>query len=111
LRILRRFPIPASDRTKEPMAKKKAAGRPSVGTRIRVRPGVTAPEFPDVPCAGWTGSIADTIGKKPVQKYVIEWDRETIERMPPSYVQQCEEKNLLHTMSCLARDDFDVVEE
>ena len=33
------------------MAKKKTSGKLAVGTRIKAKSGVTAPEFPDVPCA------------------------------------------------------------
>ena len=93
------------------MAKKKSAGKLGEGTRIRIRDGVTAPEFPDVSCAGWTGTIADVIGKKAEPQFVVEWDAATLERLPAAYREQCEQRNLLYTMACFPRESFDVLEE
>ena len=94
------------------MAKKKtASGRAlAAGTQIRVRPGVAAPEFPAVPCEGWTGRIADMTGKKDDPRYVIEWDDETLRRMPADYVQQCEQRQLFYRMACLRPDEIEAVE-
>ncbi len=84
------------------MAKKKAArSGPGVGTKIRVREGITMPEFPSVNCSGWTGEIVDTAGGKENPQFVIEWDSETKSRLPQSYIDDCEKKQLLFTMACL----------
>ena len=95
------------------MAKKKAAGKKTLspGQRIRIKPGVTAPEFPEVSCAGWTGVVMELIGKKSDPQYVVEWDEATLSRMPPSYKDQCEERKLMYSLSCFALADMEPVEE
>ncbi|WP_166821398.1 hypothetical protein [Thalassoroseus pseudoceratinae] len=95
------------------MAKKKASRKKgfALGTPVRVRPGITAPEFPDVECAGWTGVVRDTIGKKSDPQYVVEWDDATISAMPDGYEQQCEEKNLLFSMSCFTEAQLEPIPE
>jgi len=94
------------------MAKKKASRKPklSPGQKIRIKPGVTAPEFPDVSCAGWTGTIMELIGKKTDPQYVVEWDAATLDAMPQSYQDQCEERNLTYSYSCFSLSDMEVVE-
>ncbi len=75
------------------MAKKKASGGLE-GSRIRVKPGVNSPEFPDISLAGWTGTVVETSGKPPDQKVIIEWDAATIDSMPKDYVTKCESGKL-----------------
>ncbi len=89
------------------MAKKKATGGLGEGTRIRVKPGVVSPDFPDVSFAGWTGSVAEVSGKPPAQKFIVEWDRGTVAAMPADYVARCESQMLYHAMACLGPDDFE----
>ncbi len=95
------------------MAKKKAARKKklSPGQKICIKPDVTAPEFPDVSCAGWTGTIRELIGKKADPQYVVEWDEATLSRMPKSYQDQCEAQNLMFSLSCFSMEDMEVVEE
>lgn len=83
----------------------------AVGTRIRVKPNIAAPDLPDFTIAGWTGTIVELSGKKTNRKYIIEWDAETVDQFPPEYVQQCEAKQLFHLMACLPKQDVEVVEE
>lgn len=94
------------------MAKKKSANNSKLapGQAIRIKPGVTAPEFPDVSCAGWTGIIMELIGKKTDPQYVVEWDQSTLRQMPQSYKDQCEEQKLTYSFSCIAAGDMEVVE-
>lgn len=92
------------------MAKKQATGKLSPGTRVRVKPGVTIPEFPDVSCAGWTGTVAELVGKKTEPKYIVEWDEATLRQMPPSYVKECERRNLFYRMACLGGEDLEPAE-
>lgn len=89
------------------MAKKKAAGGLEAGTRVRVRDGVHSPEFPDVALAGWTGAVVETTGKPPAVKVILEWDAETLERMPADYVSRCEAQQLFYSMACLALEDVE----
>lgn len=90
---------------------KKATGKLKAGAKICVKPGMTAPELPDVSIAGWTGVISETAGKKSDPKYMVEWDEATLAQMPATYVQLCEDKQLYYRMACLSRDDFDLVGE
>ncbi len=83
------------------MAKKKASDELAVGTRVRVRAGTPMPEFPDVVCDGWTGTVVEVTGKKPNTKCVIEWDEHTLSIMPQAYLQSCEAQGLYHRMACL----------
>jgi hypothetical protein len=95
------------------MAKKKSAKTAKLvaGQAIRIKPGVAAPEFPEMSCAGWTGVIMELIGKKTDPQYVVEWDQLTLDHMPQSYKDQCEERNLTYSFSCFSADDMEVVEE
>ena len=90
------------------MAKKKATGGLEEGARIRVKPDVMSPDFPDVSFAGWTGSVAEVSGKPPAQKFIVEWDGTTIAAMPADYVSRCEAQMLFHAMACLAANDIEL---
>src|ERR1700690_3661376 len=68
------------------MAKKKTSEALAVGARVRVKSGTTIPEFPDVPCGGWTGTVVEMTGKKPNSKFVIEWDDATLAAIPEPYL-------------------------
>ena len=89
------------------MAKKKATGGLDEGTRVRVKPGVLSPDFPDVSFAGWTGSVMEVTGKPPTQKFIVEWDSNTMAAMPGDYVTRCEAQMLYHVMACLSMDDME----
>ncbi len=86
---------------------KKGTGKLKAGTRIRVKDGVTAPEFPEILVEGWTGTIVEASKKKSVLNYIIEWDDDTVGRMPPEYLQRCEENQLYHLMACLGEGDVE----
>jgi len=89
----------------------KAALQLTVGTRIRVKDGVTAPEIPDICCEGWVGNIIELLGKKSQVKYIIEWDNSTIDEMPAAYIDRCEEQGLYFKMSCFEGDEIEAVDD
>ncbi len=93
------------------MAKKKSAKTPKLapGQAIRIKPGVAAPEFPEVSCAGWTGVIMELMGKTD-PKYLVEWDQATLDNMPGSYKEQCEERTLTYSFCYFSSEDMEVVE-
>lgn len=91
------------------MAKKKSAGGLEEGTRVRVKPNVASPEFPEVSLAGWTGAVMEVTGKPPAQKIIVEWDGATVAAMPPDYIARCEAQMLYHAMACLGADDIELV--
>ena len=78
----------------------------SVGTRVQVKPGVSAPDVPEVSIAGWTGRITQISKKKAGRQFFVEWDQATLEQMPPEYLSLCEERMLFHAMSCLTEDSL-----
>lgn len=90
------------------MAKKKATGGLE-GARIRVKPGVNSPEFPDISLAGWTGTVVETSGKPPAQSVIIEWDSSTLASMPPAYLANCESQQLYHIMASLPATDVETI--
>ncbi len=94
------------------MAKKKTARKNSFspGQSVRIKPGVTAPEFPEVSCAGWTGVVMELIGKKTDPQFVVEWDAATLNQLPPSYKDQCEERNLTYSFSCFPASDMEPID-
>ncbi|GIX03417.1 MAG: hypothetical protein KatS3mg113_0423 [Planctomycetaceae bacterium] len=89
------------------MAKKKAAGGWE-GKRVRVRNGVVSPEFPEISLAGWTGTVVEVTGKPPDVKCVVEWDGDTLGRMPSDYVARCEAQQLYYQLACLAESDLEL---
>lgn len=90
------------------MAKKKAAGGLD-GSRIRVKAGVNSPEFPEIPLAGWTGTVVETSGKAPEQKVIIEWDAATLAAMPREYISKCESEQLYYVMASLDGQDVELL--
>ena len=92
------------------MGKKKVSDTLAPGTKIRVKSGVTIPEFPEVACGGWTGSVAELTGKKAEPKYVVEWDESVVAAMPKAYVEQCEKSGLYYRMACFGREKIEPAE-
>ena len=82
-------------------------GKWTVGSRVRVKAGVTSPDFPEVSFAGWAATIVELSGKKPNQKFILEFDDSVVAAMPPDYLQRCEEQHLLYTMACLTGDELE----
>ena len=80
------------------------------GAKVRVVAGIKAPDLTDFEIAGWTGVVSNVSGKKEKRKVFIEWDDSTLAKMPADYVTQCEERQLLHAMSCLKEAELEVVE-
>lgn len=85
-----------------------ASGKLAIGSKVRVKPGVASPDFPEVSFAGWTATIMELSGKKPKQKFIIEFDDAVIAAMPPDYLARCEEQRLLYTMACLTSEEIEL---
>jgi hypothetical protein len=66
--------------------KEKTLPKFAVGSQVRVKNGVTAPNSPDMPIGGWSGIVYQASGTI----YLIHWDRVTLEAIDPSYRRQCE---------------------
>ncbi|MFM9964813.1 MAG: hypothetical protein ACKV2Q_26700 [Planctomycetaceae bacterium] len=88
---------------------KSSTGKLAIGSRVRIREGVTSPDFSDVSFAGWTATIMELSGKKPKQKFILAFDDAVIAAMPPDYLQRCEEQRLLYTMACLEAEQLEAL--
>ena len=66
------------------------------GAKVRVKSGVTVPDFEDIPLGGWTGTITGVEQADDQITYEIEWDERTLAGMHPVYRKRC------------LRDDCDV---
>lgn len=84
-----------------------STGKLAIGSRVRVKDGVVSPDFTDVSFAGWTATIMELNGKKPNQKFIVEFDDAVVAAMRPDYLQRCEEQRLFYTMACLAADQLE----
>lgn len=82
------------------MAKKKSS-KLKAGTPVRIKPGTPLPEFPNISIDDWAGMVLETKGSGANLQYIIEWDDATVEKMPQSYLEQCEEQGLFFRMACL----------
>jgi Calcium binding len=74
---------------------KKAQAKFVVGDAVRVRSGVTDPDFPDIPHGGWAGKITAVEEGDP-SLYLIRWSQETLRNMHSVYRKRCERDGLDH---------------
>ena len=44
-----------------------------VGDKVRVKPGIRDPVFPDVPLGGWSGSVTEIIKEKGQINYLVKF--------------------------------------
>jgi len=62
-----------------------------VGDSVRVKPGVVDPDL-GIEIGGWEGKIAEEPGQDNL--VLISWDSVTLQNMPDSAIEQCEEQGL-----------------
>src|SRR5262245_19882854 len=91
---------------------KKEKGPPSparfaAGAQVRVKPGTTDPDFPDIPLGGWAGTIKEVDQRSDPPTYLIEWDRHTLGHMHPVYRKRCERDGLELERMWLGEDDIE----
>ena len=96
------------------MAKKNSKGKElgtparfAAGAQVRVKPGTTDPDFPDIPLGGWAGTIRDVDQRAAPPTYLIEWDRHTLDHMHPVYRKRCERDGLELESMWLGEDDIE----
>jgi hypothetical protein len=78
----------------------------ALGDAVRVRSGVTDPDFPDIPLGGWAGRITDfEDGNQPL--YLIRWNQDTLKNMHPVYQNRCERDGLDLLEMWLGEDDLE----
>lgn len=67
----------------------------SVGSLVRVKKGVTAPNNPELPLGGWLGTIAQVSGTL----CLVHWSGATLETVRPMLYHGCEKNGVgLRTM-------------
>jgi hypothetical protein len=80
-------------------ASKPSPGRAfAVGDRVRVRRGVTDPDFPDLPIGGWAGTVVEVQTQESPPTCLVRWGRATLDAVHPVFRKRSE------------RDGFDIGE-
>jgi hypothetical protein len=77
------------------------------GAQVRVKPGITDPDFPDIPLGGWAGAVREVDQRSAPPTYLIEWDRHTLDHMHPVYRKRCERDGLAMESMWLGEDDIE----
>src|SRR5207244_6385941 len=92
-----------SKKKKEP----RAPARFAAGAQVRVKPGITVPDFADIPLGGWAGTITEVDQRSAPPTYLIEWNRHTLDHMHPVYRKRCERDGLGLESMLLGEDGID----
>ena len=74
---------------------------------MRVKPGTTDPDFPDIPLGGWAGTIREVDQRSTPPTYLIEWNKHTLDHMHPVYRKRCERDGLGLESMWLGEDDIE----
>src|SRR5512135_1445398 len=77
------------------------------GAKVRVRYGVTAPDFEDIPLGGWTGTIQGVEQTDDQITYEITWDERTLAGMHPVYRKRCQRDDCDVETMWLSDDDLE----
>jgi hypothetical protein len=77
------------------------------GDQVRVRPGITVPDFADIPLGGWAGTITEVDERSAPPTYLIEWNKHTLDHMHPIYRKRCERDGLGLESMWLGEDDLE----
>ena len=88
---------------------KKSAGGPAytVGDRVRVRRGVTDPDFSDLPIGGWAGTVSEVDTRSSPPLYLVRWSRETLHAVHPVHRKRAERDGFEIGEMWLAADDLE----
>jgi len=71
-----------------------------VGDKVRVKPGASDPDFPDMPLGGWSGTVTEIIEHEGQINCVFKLDDRTLASIHPIYRRRCERVGLdFETMS------------
>ncbi len=73
---------------------------------VRVRSGVTDPDFPDTPLGGWAGTIVEVKSGSP-PTCLIRWNQSTLATIHPIYRKRCERDGLTFEEMWLGDDDLE----
>jgi len=79
------------------MARKKRGPinpRFQVGTKVRVKPGISDVLFPDMPLGGWAGTVTEIINEQGQINYLFKLDDRTLASIHPLYRKRCDRDGL-----------------
>jgi hypothetical protein len=76
----------------------------AVGSAVRVKPGVTDPDFPDRALAGWSGTVRELDDAESPPLCLVAWDRRTLDGIDPEHRRRCERDGLDYDSMWLAAD-------
>ena len=71
----------------------KTIPRFNVGDKVRVRPGVSDPDYDDLTIGGWTGTVAEIQSGTP-PTFLVGWSTETLKNQGTIYRNRCERDGL-----------------
>ena len=78
----------------------------SLGDAVRVKLGVTDPDFPDIPFGGWAGTIAAVEDGDP-RTYLVQLNERTLNRIHPIYQKRCERDGLEASQVWMLEEDLE----
>ena len=78
----------------------------STGDAVRVKPGVTDPDFPDIPFGGWAGTITEVEDGNP-RTYLIALNEQTLKSIHPIYHKRCERDGLEADQVWMLEEDLE----
>ena len=73
---------------------KSGSPRFKVGDKVRVKSGVSDPDFPDMPLGGWSGTVTEIIEHEGEINCVFTLDDRTLKTLHPIYRKRCERDGL-----------------
>src|SRR3954469_10925580 len=92
------------------MAKSKRPTTPprfEPGAKVRVKRGVTDPDFPDIPLGGWAGTVKKVEQAEGQVTYLIEWNGKTLKGVHPVYLKRCNRDGLEFETMWLGEEDIE----
>lgn len=78
-----------------------------VGDQIRVKPGVSDPDFPDMPLGGWSGTVTEVIEHEGRINCGFRLDERTLASLHPIYKQRCEIDGLDYGSMGLSQEEIE----
>ena len=88
---------------------KKGAAIPrfKVGDKVRVKSGMSDPDYPDIPLGGWTGTVTEIIEESRKIECVFELDDRTLASLHPIYRKRCERDGLDSEIMCVDEENLE----
>jgi len=78
-----------------------------MGAQVRVKPGVTDPDFADMPLGGWAGLVCEVDDQSHPPNYLIQWNQHTLDHMHPIHRKRCERDDLEVDSMWLGEEDIE----